>query len=104
MAHSKTVLINPDTGETTEAPIGYSWTTLFFGFFPALFRGDIKWASIVFAVAFIVGPLSPIGFSFFYNKLYIKKNISSGWKVKSNVDETSKYVGFEPSKITYSDS
>lgn len=104
MAHSQAVLINPDTGETTEAPIGYSWTTLLFGFFPALFRGDVKWAGIIFAVAFIAGPLSPIVFSFFYNKMYIKDNISSGWRVKSNVGKVSKYVGFERPKIAYSDS
>lgn len=42
------ILRNLDTGVIKTSPTGYSWTTLFFGFFPAIFRGDFKGAMIGF--------------------------------------------------------
>ena len=70
-------------GITKEAPIGFSWTTLFFGAFPALFRGDFKWFFIqVFCALFTFGA-STLVFMFVYNKLSLKDKIMDGFTVSS---------------------
>lgn len=60
-------------GVTKQAPTGFSWTTLFFGFFPALIRGDIKWGLIMIVISMITGGISLLVFPFIYNKFYIKE-------------------------------
>jgi hypothetical protein len=78
----KIIFHNPLTGETKEAPVGFSWTTLLFGFFVPLFRGDWKWALIMAIIDSSTLGLSHIVWAFVYNKLYIKELISKGFKVK----------------------
>ena len=68
---------------TKEAPVGFSWATLFFGFFPALIRGDMKWAVIIFAATFVTFGLAGIVFAFIYNRLYIQGLLKQGFKVKN---------------------
>ncbi len=97
MAYTKLVMENPNTGHIKEAPVGFSWTVLFFGFFPPLFRGDWKWAIIMFLLAMITMGLSGLVFMFIYNKLYIKDLVGSGFKVKSvgmgTIDQVSQKIG-----------
>jgi uncharacterized membrane protein (DUF485 family) len=87
-------LKNPTTQQVRRAKIGFSWTTFFFGFFPALFRSDWKWALIIavlqivtgtFTFGFSVGIISII-FSFIYNKLYINDLIANGYEPASSTD------------------
>lgn len=90
MAHGKLIVTNPITEEMKQLPTGFSWTTLFWGCFPALFRQD--WinfaiiAGVIFAITvFSGGTLSfipLIAFSFFYNKMCIKGHLDKGWKIK----------------------
>jgi hypothetical protein len=83
MAYNKIIFENTNTREVREAPIGFSWTVFCFGFFPPLFRGDYKWAVIMFVTAIILVGLPWIIFPFIYNKLYIQDLIKSGFKAKS---------------------
>ena len=98
MAYTKIVFENPNTGHIKEAPVGFSWTVGFFGFFPPLFRGDWKWGIIMFLLALLTWGLSGLVFMFIYNKLYIKDLIGSGFKAKSvemgSIDEISTKLGF----------
>ncbi|CDN41403.1 MULTISPECIES: hypothetical protein [Paenibacillus] len=74
-------------GGIKDAKVGFSWTTFFFGFFPALFRGDLKWAVIMFVASVAVGIFTlgfgawvpGIIFSFIYNKMYIKELLEKGY-------------------------
>ena len=70
-------------GLVKEAPVGFSWTTLLFGFFPALIRNDLKWAVIIFAATFVSFGLAGFVFAFIYNRLYIQGLLKQGFKVKN---------------------
>lgn len=73
------VLKNP-LGSIKTVKTGFSWTTLFFGCFPAMLRGDWKWTIIMIIAAFITGGLSWFAFPFFYNRLYIQGLLNKGYK------------------------
>ena len=74
-------------GLRKEVKVGFSWTVFFFGLFVPLFRGDLKWAAIMFfgtillgfATLGIGGAVLGIVMSFVYNKIYIKDLIKKGW-------------------------
>lgn len=83
MAYTSIIFKNPNTGAMKEAPVGFSWTTFFFGCFPALFRGDLKYGLIQFVIAIFTMGFSSIVFAFIYNKLYIKDLIGEGFKGQS---------------------
>ncbi|AQX55513.1 hypothetical protein [Priestia flexa] len=90
-------LLRNEGGITKSVKVGFSWTTFFFGFFPALFRGDLKWAAIMCIMAVVVGIFTfgfgawipGIIFSFVYNKIYIKELIEKGY---GPADEHSKVI------------
>lgn len=66
---------------------GFSWTTLFFGMFPALFRGDFITFIGGFAVLAIVGfftlgigaAIAMLVWAFLYNKYYTRKLLERGY-------------------------
>ena len=77
----KLTLQHPNTGIIKTAPLGFSWTTLFFGALPALFRGDFKW----FLIQAILMPLAipPLVFPFIYNRIFLRRLLEQGYKVQS---------------------
>ena len=83
MAFAVITLENKKTKLVRQAPIGYSWTNLFFGFFVPLIRGDWKWALIFFILGWISFGFASFITSFFYNKLYAEELIKNGFRVKS---------------------
>jgi hypothetical protein len=76
-----------DTGLIKKGFYGFSWTTLFFGVLPALFRRDFVTLLGGFAVMFILGILTVgVGsvvammvWAFFYNKYYTRKLVEDGY-------------------------
>lgn len=61
---------------------GFSWTTLFFGCFVPLVRGDFKWALIMFLCSLVTCGISLLVFPFIYNKIYIRELQSKGFAVR----------------------
>jgi len=78
-----TITFKSKEGVIKDAPVGFSWTTFFFGFFPALIRGDWMWALIMFVATWITFGISGIIFAFIYNRLYIQGLLKKGFKVKN---------------------
>ncbi len=87
-------LENPVTGVKKQGYIGFSWTSLFFGGFPALFRGDVGIGLGMLVVGFIAGFVGVvlgwfivgIIWAFIYNGIYTKKLIESGYKLADTPD------------------
>ena len=83
MAYNTIMFKHPVLGNVKPAPVGFSWTVLFFGFLPPLFRSDWKWFLIMLIIALMTAGLSGLVFMFIYNKLYIKDLIGQGYQAES---------------------
>jgi hypothetical protein len=81
MAYTKAMLSNGV--EVKTAPIGFSWTTLLFGFWPAVFRFDWLWAAILFVACLLTYGIAGIIFAFFYNKIYVCRLLDKGYTFTS---------------------
>ena len=84
MANGSITFENKNNGVIKVAPIGFSWTTLFFSGFPALLRGHILMGIIILVLAAPTFGWSSLIFAFIYNKMYIKHLISEGFKMSSS--------------------
>ena len=81
------MLRHRDSGLMKKGYFGFSWTTLFFGMFPALFRGDFVTFIGAFVVLVILGVFTfGIGFglamfvwAFLYNGYYTRRLLERGY-------------------------
>jgi hypothetical protein len=71
---------NPQTGVIKKGIYGFSWTTFFFGGFPALFRGDIVVGICVMIASMLTLGVAGIIWAFIYNKRYTLGLIEKGYK------------------------
>jgi len=71
---------NPKTGLTRKGVVGFSWTTLFFNGFPALFRGDLVIGIALIVAGFFTLGISGIIAAFVYNKYYTSKLLENGYQ------------------------
>ena len=75
---------HPDTGLVKKGFVGFSWTTLFFGGFPALFRGDFLMGVVFIVLGCFTLGISSVIIAFFYNKQYTTKLVESGYQFADN--------------------
>ena len=72
-------LKHKDTSILRGAPVGFSWTSLFFGPFVPLLRGDFLWFFLhVFLSLFVFG-LFWLIFPFIYNNIYLRGLLGKGY-------------------------
>tara|TARA_B100000929_G_C15200882_1_gene315735 strand:+ start:209 stop:526 length:318 start_codon:yes stop_codon:yes gene_type:complete len=79
MASGTLNLKHPQFQVVKQAPVGFSWTVFFWGFFPPIFRGDWKFCIIILLCAAITFGFSNLVFAFIYNKLYISGLLDEGY-------------------------
>jgi len=84
---TKILLRHRDSGLSRVGYYGFSWTTFFFGLFPALFRGDFITFIGGFIVLILIG-LVTAGFgawiavviwAFFYNRYHLRNLVERGY-------------------------
>ena len=81
----KVVIFNPQNGKTKVAPVGFSWTTFFFGPIPALLRGDFLGFILITLIISALGVNSMACgviwavIAMFYNYIYIVRKVNGGF-------------------------
>lgn len=95
MPSNKLILKNPRTDLLKEAPIGFSWTILFFDFFVPLYRKDFLWAFVMILCDAVSFGLSTFYFAFAYNRIYAQSLFKKGfvlYQIQGDVPQ--KYIRF----------
>ena len=70
---------HPSTGIIKTGFYGFSWTTFFWGGFPALFRGQIVMGLLVIVLQILTFGFAGLIWAFFYNKKYTTDLLEKGY-------------------------
>ena len=87
---NKVVMVNKKKGKIKSSPTGFSWTTLIFGIWPALLRGDFLGALVILIISAGTGfnpvlyVLTSVLISIFYNYTYINRKINNGYELPTD--------------------
>jgi hypothetical protein len=84
MAYDVAHMENPHNGRIRSAPLGFSWTTFFFGPLPMLFRGAWKWFFIVWLTAMVTFGLAMFYWIFTINRYYLSGLIEDGYRFRGS--------------------
>lgn len=90
---NKVVMVNNKKEKIKDSPAGFSWTTLIFGFWPALLRGDFLGALVIMVInagtnsSPVLYVLSSTLIAIFYNYVYINRKINKGYDVPTDNDK-----------------
>ena len=74
------IRLEDQAGQLRTAKVGFSWTVFFFVFCVPIFRGDAKWAVIMFVASVLTLWLANMIFCFTYNGTYIRDLMSKGFR------------------------
>ena len=98
------MLKHKESGVVKRGFYGFSWTTLLFQFFPALFRADFLTFIGAFVIVLILdivtfgiaGFFAGLVWAFFYNRYYTRKLLERGYTFADSegiVAEAKSYLG-----------
>ena len=73
-------IMKNEIGQVKVVKEGFSWTTLFFGAFVPMCRGDWKWFLIMLIANCCTCGLAVLVFAFVYNKIYIEELLEKGYR------------------------
>jgi hypothetical protein len=76
-----TVITVSNGVEIKRAPLGFSWTTFFFGGIPALIRQDWVAGVLIIVANLLTWGIAGIVMSFLYNKIYAKSLFEKGYAI-----------------------
>ena len=81
------VALKNEMGHVVYAPRSgrFSWTVLFFGIFPPLFRGHWQASLIILACALFTYGLASLAFAFFYNQWFVARMVDRGYRIQEGM-------------------
>lgn len=73
------ILYNKNLNEYKIVPVGFSFTTLFFGFLVPLYRKDYLMCLVILLSILLIPLISNLLFAYSYNSIYCKSILKKGY-------------------------